>query len=122
MVALTNAIRDGIGKSSKRPIASTGYGAWAYADIEELAHVWPGDHVAGRLLRFDWLLVCAVPPELLSRNWIVPAPVGASTAIQYFVPAVMLVAEIVTEFHAPLTGALIVTCASKVPGFVPALV
>ncbi len=37
-------------------------------------------------------------------------------AIQYLVPAVMLVAEMTAEFHVPITGLVIVICARRVPG------
>ncbi len=44
-------------------------------------------------------------------------------AIQYLVPAAMLVAEMTAEFHAPATGLVIVICARRVPGvFEPVLV
>ncbi len=61
-------------------------------------------------------LVCAGDPDETSRNLTVPAPAGPKMAIQYLVPAVMLVAEITAEFHAPFTGLAIVICVRRVPG------
>src|SRR5919202_23656 len=51
----------------------------------------------------------------------VPAPTGASTAIQYFVPDTTVVFGIAATFHAPLTGAVIVAWANNVPGLLPEL-
>ncbi len=61
-------------------------------------------------------LVCAGDPDATSRNLTVPAPAGPRIAIQYLVPAVMLVAGMTAEFHAPFTGLVIVTCVRRVPG------
>jgi hypothetical protein len=45
-----------------------------------------------------------------------PMPVGASAAIQYFVPETIVADGTVIEFHAPLTGLVIVPWVSNVPG------
>jgi hypothetical protein len=57
--------------------------------------------VAGKVVRFVWLLVWLVFPVVRSRNWTVPLPVGTSRAIQYRVPAVRVVAGMVAVFQAP---------------------
>lgn len=78
------------------------------------------DQVDGNAARFVEVLNCAVlPPDPVSRNWIVPEPVGVSTAIQYFVPFVTAVEVTVTVFHAPAVGLLIVPCAMRVFGASP---
>ncbi len=70
----------------------------------------PGDQVAGSEVKLVCALVCAGDPDDTSRNLAVPAPTGPRMAIQYLVPAVMVVAGMMTEFHAPFTGLVIVIC------------
>jgi hypothetical protein len=54
----------------------------------------------------------------LSRNFKVP--LGASSAIQYVVPAVMPVGETATVFQPPRVGAPdVLPCASRAPGCDP---
>jgi hypothetical protein len=64
--------------------------------------------VAGRELRLVCALVCAGDPDATSRNLTTPDPTGPKIAIQYLVPATILVADIPVEFHPPLTGLVIV--------------
>ncbi len=70
----------------------------------------------GSELKLVCALVCDSDPDATSRNLTVPAPTGPRMAIQYLVPAVMLVAEMTAEFHAPFTGLVIVICVRRVPG------
>src|SRR5438270_726173 len=87
-----------------------------YADSGVLEKVGPTVKVAGRLVRLVCELVTFRVPLLVSRKNIVPEPAGDSVAIQYFWPAVIVVAGRATEFHAPFWGAVMVACASRVPG------
>src|SRR5262245_54790559 len=82
----------------------------------ELAQFVPFDQVAGSAVRFDWLLVRVSPPLATSRNMNTPAPLGPSTASQYFVPLLMLTAGMATEFHAAFVGLVIVAWLSNPPG------
>jgi hypothetical protein len=47
-----------------------------------LEKVAPEDQLAGKLVRFVWLLSSLVPPFEVSRNETAPAVVGFRTAIQ----------------------------------------
>jgi len=81
----------------------------------------PEVHVDGRADRVDRLEVTVPPPpEAISRNFKVPAPAGAITAIQYRVPAVRVIVGTPTLFHAPALGALTLPLARSAPGAPPA--
>src|SRR3954470_16463819 len=88
----------------------------AYADMDLEDQLVPGDHVAGKVVKFVWLLVWLVFPVALSRNWTMPPPGGTRRPIQYFALAAMSVAGISTVFHVPLRGVLILAWASRLPG------
>lgn len=81
-----------------------------------LSHRGPGVHVAGRDVRFDWLLPSESGPLGASLKANVPDPSGESTLIQYGSPEVMVAAGTVTVFQAPLVGEEIVPPVRRLPG------
>jgi hypothetical protein len=56
--------------------------ALAYAEIGELFHEGPGDHVGGSVVRLVWLLFCESVPLAVSRKDTLPLPDGERTVNQ----------------------------------------
>src|ERR1700738_1292758 len=84
-----------------------------------LEYVAPTLQLPGKVLRLVCELVWVLPPVAMSRNWTVPLPLGPRTAIQYFVPALMLAAGRVTLFQAPATGLVRVAWLNNAPALPP---
>ena len=114
LVGGTVAVRVAVGVE-----VGAGPTATAYADMGALKYVPPTLQVPGRLFRLVCELVCDLPPVAMSRKWTVPLPLGPRTAIQYFVPALMLAAGRVTLFQAPATGVVRVAWLNSAPALPP---
>jgi hypothetical protein len=91
----------------------------AYAEIGELLHEGPGDHVAGSAVRLVWLLFCERVPLAASLKARLPLPEGERTLNQYVVPAVTETPETAAVFQDPAAGVEIVACVRSDPGLPP---
>src|SRR5436190_21085900 len=92
-----------------------------YADAGPSAYTWPVCHVGGSVVSVVLKLASAgwPPPQHLSRNLIVPDPLGPRIAIQYGVPVAIDAVGTGTSFHPPATGDVSEPCARSVPGWPP---